>query len=86
MALGKNEDSRNQKYQYFLATEGRCVGKHKHEKDNPFGFVKGEPIPRGDPQTYKELVENWREIFVLDDLIVNDESGNGAKSYSFIDC
>ena len=60
----------NHRYQYAIATEGRCLQRHKKSNSNPFGFVKRDPIAEPNEQyTLDELIKNWREIFVLDEAI-----------------
>ena len=63
------------RYQYALGTEGRCLRNPK--KSNPFGFIKSEPIANPDLYTHGELVKNWRDIFVLDELIDEEENLRG---------
>lgn len=65
------ERERDQRYQYSLATEGRCMKKHK--SPNIFGFTKGEIIPKSEVYTYKQLSDNWKDIFVLDEQIEKDK-------------
>ncbi|MBI2208279.1 hypothetical protein HYU50_02185 [Candidatus Woesearchaeota archaeon] len=59
------------RYQYALATEGRCLQRHKGST-NKFGFIRGKPLANSELYTYDELVKNWKEIFVLDDQISDD--------------
>jgi len=74
----EQERQKNHRYQYSVATEGRCL--EEHHRDNPYGFIKIEkPIPNTDENerpklyTYNDLVNDWRNIFVLDTKIESDQ-------------